>query len=180
MPDISFQPNKIFVRNGLFEKIIESCKATNLEFLKLKEKLGLCIYEEICDEKEFILMSERSFIQHDVENKKLKEENKSGNKNENKNDNKNENQNEQFKKNKKLKVEIESLNWFDKLQLLLTVTNLVNKMGEFKYIDMTDLVNNIRNNRISKKTFEYIRKIKNGEIKDKRLIPGQKELLIFN
>ena len=125
-------------------------------------------------------MSERSFIQHDVENKKLKEENKSGNKNENKNDNKNENQNEQFKKNKKLKVEIESLNWFDKLQLLLTVTNLVNKMGEFKYIDMTDLVNNIRNNRISKKTFEYIRKIKNGEIKDKRLIPGQKELLIFN
>ena len=40
MPDISFQPNKIFVRNGLFEKIIESCKATNLEFLKLKEKLG--------------------------------------------------------------------------------------------------------------------------------------------
>ena len=60
-------------------------------------------------------MSERSFIQHDVENKKLKEENKSGNKNENKNDNKNENQNEQFKKNKKLKVEIESLNWFDKL-----------------------------------------------------------------
>ena len=67
-----------------------------------------------------------------------------------------------------------------KLQLLLTVTNLVNKIGEFKYIDMTDLVNNIRNNRISKKTFEYIRKIKNGEIKDKRLIPGQKELLIFN
>ena len=67
-----------------------------------------------------------------------------------------------------------------KLQLLLTVTNLVIKIGEFKYIDMTDLVNNIRNNRISKKTFEYIRKIKNGEIKDKRLIPGQKELLIFN
>ena len=67
-----------------------------------------------------------------------------------------------------------------KLQLLLTVTNLVIKIGEFKYIDMTDLVNNIRNNRISKKTFEYIRKIKNGEIKDKRLIPGQKKLLIFN
>ena len=61
MPDISFQPNKIFVRNGLFEKIIESCKATNLEFLKLKEKLGLCIYEEICDEKEFVLMPGKSF-----------------------------------------------------------------------------------------------------------------------
>ena len=73
--NIEFQPNKIFVRNDLFEKIIKSCKATNLEFLKLKEKLGLCLYEDICDEKEFILMSEESFIQHDVENKQLKEEN---------------------------------------------------------------------------------------------------------
>ena len=57
-PNITFQPNKIFVRNDLFEKIIKSCKATNLEFLKLEEKLGLCVYEEICDEKEFTLMSE--------------------------------------------------------------------------------------------------------------------------
>ena len=64
-PNITFQSNKIFVRNDLFEKIIKSCKATNLEFLKLKEKLGLCIYEEICDEKEFILISEKTFIQHD-------------------------------------------------------------------------------------------------------------------
>ena len=75
-PNITFQPNKIFVRNDLFGKIIKSCKATNLEFLKLKEKLALCLYEDICDEKEFILMSEESFIQHDVENKQLKEENK--------------------------------------------------------------------------------------------------------
>ena len=74
-PNITFQTNKIFVRNDLFEKIIKSCKATNLEFLKLKEKLGLCLYEDICDEQEFILMSEESFIQHDVENKQLKEEN---------------------------------------------------------------------------------------------------------
>ena len=55
--------------------MIKSCKATNLEFLKIKEKLGLCLYEDICDEQEFILMSEKSFIQHDVENKQLKEEN---------------------------------------------------------------------------------------------------------
>ena len=74
--NITFQPNKIFVRNDLFEKVIKSCKATNLNFLKLKEKLGLCLYEDICDEKEFILMSEESFVQHDVENKQLKEENK--------------------------------------------------------------------------------------------------------
>ena len=35
-PNIEFQPNKIFLRKDLFEKIIKSCKATNLEFLKLK------------------------------------------------------------------------------------------------------------------------------------------------
>ena len=50
-PNITFQPDKIFVRNDLFEKITKSCKATNLE---LKEKLGLCLYEYICDEKEYI------------------------------------------------------------------------------------------------------------------------------
>ena len=61
-PNITFQPNKIFVRNGLFEKIIKSCKATNLEFLKLKEKLGLCLYEDICDEQEFIVMSEKKLL----------------------------------------------------------------------------------------------------------------------
>ena len=46
-PNITFQPNKIFVRNNLFEKIIKSCKTTNLEFVKLKEKLVLCLYEVI-------------------------------------------------------------------------------------------------------------------------------------
>ena len=78
-PNITFQPNKIFVRNDLFEKIIKSCKATNLEFLKLKEKLGLCLYEDICNEQELISMSkeifnEKVFIQHDVENEKLRKE----------------------------------------------------------------------------------------------------------
>ena len=67
-----FQPHKIFVRNDLIEKIVKSCKATNLEFLKLKEKLGLCLYEDICDEQELILKSEENFTQHDVENKQLK------------------------------------------------------------------------------------------------------------
>ena len=80
-PNIAFQPDKIFVRNNLFEKIIKSCKATNLEFFKLKEKLGLCLYEDICDEQELISMSEeifkeeKFFTQHDVKNKQLKEEN---------------------------------------------------------------------------------------------------------
>ena len=54
--NIAFEPNKILVRNDLFEKIIKICKATNLEFVKLKEKLGLCLFKDICDEQEFILM----------------------------------------------------------------------------------------------------------------------------
>ena len=54
------------------------------------------LYEDICDEKEFILMSEESYIQHDVENKQLKEENKKLNDNENDNDNDSENENEKF------------------------------------------------------------------------------------
>ena len=88
-PNITIQPNKIFVRNDLFEEIIKSCKATNLELLKLKEKLGLCLYEAICDEQEFISMSEeifkeeKIFTQHDVENKQLKEENEKLRKEEN-------------------------------------------------------------------------------------------------
>ena len=36
-PNITFQPNKIFARNDLFEKIIKSSKATDLEFIKLKK-----------------------------------------------------------------------------------------------------------------------------------------------
>ena len=59
-------------------------------FLKLKEKLGLCLYEDICDKKEFILMLEKIITQQ------LKEENKKLNLNENENKNENENENENF------------------------------------------------------------------------------------
>ena len=45
-PDIKVQTDKIFVRNDLFEQVIKSCKAKNKEFLMLKEKLGICLYEE--------------------------------------------------------------------------------------------------------------------------------------
>ena len=65
-PNITFKPNKIFVRNDLFEKVIKSCKATNLEFLKLKEKLGLCLYEDICDELELISTSEEIFKEENI------------------------------------------------------------------------------------------------------------------
>ena len=57
-PNIQFQPDRIFMRNDLFERVIKSRKATNVEFLMLKEKLGLCPSGVICDEQEFILMPE--------------------------------------------------------------------------------------------------------------------------
>ena len=60
-PNITFQPNKIFVRNDLIEKKTKSCKTTDLEFLKLEEKLGLCLYEAICDKQELISISEKKF-----------------------------------------------------------------------------------------------------------------------
>ena len=45
-PVIKLQADKIFVRNDFFEQVIKSWKATNKEFLMLKEKLGICLYEE--------------------------------------------------------------------------------------------------------------------------------------
>ena len=53
-PNIKFQPYRIFVRNNLFEKIIKSCKATNVEFTMLNEKLGICLYEENYYEEKLI------------------------------------------------------------------------------------------------------------------------------
>ena len=60
-PNIKFQPDRIFVRNDLFEQIIKSCKATNVEFTMLKEKLGIYPYEENYYEEELIK------IQDDIE-----------------------------------------------------------------------------------------------------------------
>ena len=220
-PNITFQPNKIFVRNDLFEKIIKSCKATNLEFLKLKEKLGLCLYKDICDEQELILMSEEKIItQHDVENKQLKEENEKVRKEEIEKVIKEENEqlrkeNEQLRKNNVAKdatikesikkpMEIKSpkedkdtteyySNWFDKnkFKKMLAIIdgnkfNYNNKTGEFRYIDIKDLVNKIRNNTIceipAKEGLNILNEIKNTQIiKHNRRTSEQKKILnLFN
>ena len=108
----------------------------------------------------------------------------------------NENENKQFEKNKIIKEElkgIKSLNWFDKnkfKEILAIIDsnkfNYKNKIGEFKYIDIKDLVNNIRNNTISeidaKKDLNKLNEIKNVEIiKYKKRTPGHKKLLnLFN
>ena len=231
--NIRFQPNKIFVRNDLFEKIIKSCKETNLECLQIKEKLGLCLYENICDEQELILMSDEVFkeekitTQHDVKNKQLKQENekvesikvefrkeenekfKKENEKLKKENEKLKKENEQLRKNNidvRIKesienpIEIKSLeehknttDWFDrnKFKEILAIIdsnkfNYRNKIGEFKFIDIRNLVNNIRNKTISeidaKKHLNTLNKIKNAEIiKHKRHTPKHKELLnLFN
>ena len=85
------------------------------------------------------------------------------------------------------------LNWFDanKLKKFLAIiqnNNFIcrNKIGKFKYIDIKDLVDAIRNNTISeisaKKGLNSLNEIKNAEtIIYKRHTPGQKELLnLFN
>ena len=69
------------------------------------------------------------------------------------------NENKQFEKNKIIKEEpkeIKSPNWFDKnkfKEILAIIDsnefNYKNKIGEFKYIDIKDLVDNIKNNTIS-------------------------------
>ena len=144
------------------------------------------------------------FTQHDVENKQLKEENEQLRK-----------ENEQLRKNNvvkdaKIKELIEKLkeikspkedknttdyypNWFDrnKFEKILAIIdsnkfNYKNKIGEFKYIDIRDLVNNIRNNTISeipaREGLNILNGIKNAEvIKNKRYPSKQKELLnLFN
>ena len=53
-------------------------KQLNSDFLKRKEKLGLCLYDEqeLMSTSEEIFKEEKLFTQHDVENKQWKEENK--------------------------------------------------------------------------------------------------------
>ena len=185
------------------DRIIKRCKTINLEFLKLKEKLGLHPNKVICAEQEFIstseevLKEEKIYTQHDVENKQLKEENEQLRKNNVVKDAKIEELIEKLKEIKSPKEDKNTTdyhpNWLDKnkFKKMLAIIdsnkfNYKNKIGEFKYIDIKDLVNNIRNNTISeidaKKDLNTLNEIKNAEIiKYKKCTPGHKELLnLFN
>ena len=73
-PGIKVQADKILVRNDLFEQVIKSCKATNIEFTMLKEKLGICLYEENHYTEEIIQ------TQDNTEKPSIKEINKVSNK----------------------------------------------------------------------------------------------------
>ena len=93
------------------------------------------------------------------------------------------NENKQFEKNKIIKEEpkeIKSPNWIDKnkFEKILAIIdsnkfNYKNKIGEFKYTDIKDLVNNIRNNTISeipaKKDLNRLNEIKNRNNKKEKV-----------
>ena len=169
-PNIQFQPDRIFVRKDLFERIIKSCKATNAEFLMLKEKLGLCPYEVIYDEKEFIIMPE---IQDDI--KEFKKENEEPKETKN---------SEEPKEIKSPKEDENTTDWYDKnkFKKILDVVcsnkfNHKNKIGKFKYKDIKNLDDNINKNTISealaKENLNALNKIIKAEIKN-NLISSQK------
>ena len=103
------------------------------------------------------------------------------------------NENKQFNKSNIIKEEPKSLNWIDKNKfkevLAIIDSNKFsykNKIGEFSYIDIKDLVNNIKNNTISeidaKKYLNAFDEIRNVEtIKYKKHTPGHQKLInLFN
>ena len=145
-------------------------------------------------------MSEKIITHHDVENEQLKEENEKVESKKEENE-KLKKGNKQLRKNNvdvKIKesiekpIEIKSFeedkNKFKEILAIIDSNkfNYKNKIGEFKYIDIKDLVNNIRNNTISeidaKKDLNTLNEIKNAEIiKYKKCTPKHKELLnLFN
>ena len=200
-PNIKFQADRIFVRNDLFEQVIKSCKATNIEFLMLKEKLGICPYEENYYEEEIIKINiEESFnkLLDESDDELIKEFNKELNKESNKESDK-ESDKESKESDKETSDEelIEIINpkkdedttdWYDKnkfKKILTTIDsnnfNHKNKIGKLKFNDINNLINNIKNNTISeadtKKKINKLNEIKKVETKGKRLIKSQKKLL---
>ena len=183
-PNIKFQPDRIFVRNDLFEQIIKSCKATNAEFTMLKEKLGICPYEENYNEKEIIKINiEESFneLLDESDDKLIKELNKESESNRKTSD-------EELIEIINPKKDEDTTDWYDKnkfKKILTTIDrikfNHKNKVGKLKFNDINNLINNIKNNTISealaKQKLDALNEIRKVETKNKRLINGQKILL---
>ena len=68
-PNINFQADRIFVTNDLFEQVIKSCKATNIEFLMFKEKLGICPYKENYYEDEIKMTNQlKKYLKYQIKN----------------------------------------------------------------------------------------------------------------
>ena len=150
---------------------------------------------------EEIFEEEKVFTQHDVANKQLRKEGNEKLRKENKQLRKNDvikdsEIKESIEKSKEIKSPEEDKNtadsypnWFDKNKFknILAIIDskkfgFNNKIGEFKYIDIKDLVNNIKNNTISeisaKKDLNTLNEPKNvGIRKQEKRTSGQRELL---
>ena len=165
-PNIKFQPDRIFIRNDLFEQIIKSCKATKVEFTMLKEKLGIYPYKENYNEKDIIKINiEESFneLLDESEEEFFKELNKELGKGLNKESNKVSNKESNKETSDEELIEIinpkkdeDTTDWYDKnkfKKILTTIDsnnfNHKNKIGKLKFNDINNLVNNIKNNTIS-------------------------------
>ena len=189
-PNIKFQPDKIFVRNDLFEQVIKSCKSTNIEFTMLQEKLGICLYaENYYEEKNIKIQDEKpieviSKVSTKKSTKKLTKEliKKSDNESNTESDNKSVNESDNKSVNKG------TTDWYDKNkfnEILTTIDNNnfnhKNKIGKLKFNDINNLINNIKNSTISeadtKKKINELNEIKKAEIKGRQLITSQKILL---
>ena len=186
-PNIKFQPDRIFVRNDLFEQIVKSCKATNAEFLMVKEKLGICPYEENYYEEEIIKIQDH-IEETDKESTKtlIKELSKELTKELDKDSDKE--SDKELIKVISPKNDESTTDWYDKNKFnkILTTTgsnnlNHKNKIGKLKFNDINSLINNIKNNTISKadakQKLNALNEIKKAEIKGKHLITRQKILL---
>ena len=202
-PNIKFQAYRIFVRNDLFEQVIKSCKATNIEFIMLQEKLGICLYEENYYEERIIQIQDEKPIEEIVKVSTKKSTkaliDKSDNESINESDNEpinnksidesiNESDNEPINKLTNESDNKNTTNWYDKHKfnkILTTIGtnkfNHKNKIGKFKFNDINDFINNIKSSTISeanaKKKINDLNKIKEVETKGRRLIDSQKTLL---
>ena len=127
-------------------------------------------------------------------NEMFKESNKKSNKELNKESNKELNKESNKELNKELietispKNDENTTNWYDKNKfnkILTTIDsnnfNHKNKIGKFKFNDINNLINNIKNNAISeaatKKKINELNEMKKVETKGKRLIKSQEKLL---
>ena len=194
-PDIKVQNDRIFVRNDLFEQVIKSFKATNKEFLMLKEKLGIWLYEENYYTEEIIQIQDQKLsikeinkvsnnvstkkltktLTKDVDNKSIEVIDKvSINEPDNKSMNKSTNEltNE--------KVNSNSTSWHDTDKFNKVLANIdnnnfnhKNKIGKLKFNEINDLINSIKGNTISeadnKKKLNELNEIKKVETNGKRL-----------
>ena len=172
----------------------------------LKEKLGICLYEENYYEEEIIKIQDEEPIEEiskvstKKSTKKLtkelikKSDNESDNEsvnesvNESNNESNNESDNKSVNESDNKSVNKGTTDWYDKNKfnkILTTIDsnkfNHKNKIGKLKFNDINNLVNSIKNNAISeayaKQKLNALNKIKKAEIKNKRLISSQKILL---